>query len=262
MDRLSGKAAIVTGAGSSGPDLGTGAAISVLLAREGARVCLVDRDADRARQTLELIEKEGGEASVVVADVSIVADCARAVATAAERFDGLDVLVNNVGVTGGSLQPLDEDAYERVLAVNLKSAVAMSGEAAPRMRDGGAIVNVSSIAALASGGLASAYALSKAALIQLSRDLAVTLGRRGIRANTIAPGHLATPLGKASQPTLSERRRRIAPLGIDGDAWDVAWAAVFLVSDEARFVTGVCLPVDGGATATLPLHAVTLLEES
>jgi NAD(P)-dependent dehydrogenase (short-subunit alcohol dehydrogenase family) len=262
--RLPGKVAIVTGAGSQGDGVGTGKAIAVVMAGEGAKVCLVDREPARAEETLALILAAGGEAFVCAGDVTRSADCERIVVQTIQRYGGVDILVNNVGIAAanGRLETLDEAAWDSVIAVNLKSAVLMSKFAVPRMaeRGGGAIVNISSIAGLRAHGGGFAYGPSKAAMNELSCELAVVYGREGIRANTVAPGHIVTPL---SQGLLGEEaramRRKVGPLGIEGDAWDVAAATLFLASDEARFITGVLIPVDGGVVATGPLAAHALI---
>jgi NAD(P)-dependent dehydrogenase (short-subunit alcohol dehydrogenase family) len=259
--RLAAKVALVTGAGSSPDGVGIGHAISLLLARAGAAVVVVDRDRERGARTVAQIESEGAVAESVVADVTISADCARAVAQAAARTGQIDLLVNNVGTTSaGSAGDVDEHEWDRVMAVNVKSAALMTNAAAPWLeRAHGAVVNIASIGGLvASGG--GAYGASKAALIMLTRDLAVAYGRRGIRVNAIAPGHLQTPFVGELTARRREERRLIAPLGIEGDAFDVARAAVFLGGDEARFITGVCLPVDGGVSITSPLRAHQYLE--
>lgn len=267
--RFAGKVAIVTGAGSQGDGhgVGTGKAIALALAREGAQVCLVDRVAERAAETLARIEGGGGQGFVTVADVTSSADCMRVVEETSQRFGGLDILVNNVGIAGAprALEDFDEDAWSAVLAVNLKSAVLMSRAAVPRMiaRGGGAIVNISSIAGLQAYGGSFAYGPSKAAMNQLTAELAVAHGRQGIRANTVAPGHISTPLTAGLlPPAMAKIRRDVAPLGIEGDAWDVAAATLFLASDDARFITGVLLPVDGGVTHIGPLAAHALINAS
>jgi NAD(P)-dependent dehydrogenase (short-subunit alcohol dehydrogenase family) len=266
-DRLTNKVAIVTGAGSQGSDesgVGTGKAIAISLAAEGAAVCLVDREPERAQDTLRRIESAGGRAFICAADVTQWADCQRVVVETLDRFGSLDVLVNNVGVAGapGGFETFDEADWSRVIDVNLKSAVLMCRAAIPNMllRGSGAIVNISSLAAQRAHGSGFAYGPSKAAMNQLSAELAVTYGRKGIRANTVSPGHIVTPL---SQGLLSESmqaaRRKVGPLGLEGDAWDVAAATIFLVSDEARFITGAVIPVDGGVSMIGPLAAHGLI---
>ena len=261
--RLAGKVAIVTGAGSQGEGVGTGKAMAYVFAREGARVCLVDLERDRAEVTRSMIAEAGGEAFVCAADVTDGSTCAQVVAQTVARYGRLDVLVNNVGfgAGGGRLETLPDELWDRVMAVNLKSAALMSKHAAPHLVAArGAFVHIASSAGLRAHGGA-AYGPSKAALIALSRELAVMYGRDGVRSNTIAPGHLFTPLVEQFIDEAGRRRRRlIAPLGIEGDAWDVAAAALFLASDEARFITGVCLSVDGGVNEVAALAALERLE--
>lgn len=262
--RLAGKVAIVTGAGSQGSGVGTGKAIACLFAREGASVCLVDQSRERAAGTLAMIVDAGGNAFVCEADVTNGDACADVVAATVERYGELHLLVNNVGVAGagGRLENLDEAAWDRIIDVNLKSAFLMSRSAAPHLVAGGAgaVINVSSTAGIRSHG-AAAYGSSKAGMIALTRELAVMYGRDGVRANVIAPGHIFTPMVESMlDEEAKERRRKIAPLAIEGDAWDVAAAALFLASDEARFITGVCLPVDGGVTEIAALCAFEQME--
>lgn len=262
--RLSGRVAIVSGAGSQGEGFGIGRAIAYLFAREGARVCLVDLDARRAEETQRLIAADGGESFVCAADVTRGEECERVVASTLERYGTLAVLVNNVGMASGTtrLEQLDERAWQSMFDVNLKSALLMSKAALrPFMAaGGGSIVNISSIAGVRAHGTLG-YGPSKAAMIALTRELAVVHGRDGIRANAIAPGHLHTPFASSLlPPEARERRRRIAPLGIEGDAWDVATAALFFASAESRFITGACLAVDGGVTEIGPMKAAEFLQ--
>jgi NAD(P)-dependent dehydrogenase (short-subunit alcohol dehydrogenase family) len=265
LGRLRGKTAIVTGAGARGEEFGTGRAMAVLFAGEGAKVCVVDRDRSVAEVTLQLIEEAGGEGLATTGDVTIEADCARFASECAERFGGPDILVNNVGITGSmsNLEELEVADWDHVLDTNLKSALLMAKAAVPKMRAGGsgAIVNIVSIAGMIGYG-ALAYGASKAGLVQLTRDLAVAHGRAGIRVNAIAPGHIYTPMVSSILPDdLRAARRKAGPLGVEGDAWDIAHAALFLVSDEARFVTGQCLAVDGGVTITGSTTAAGLIAE-
>jgi NAD(P)-dependent dehydrogenase (short-subunit alcohol dehydrogenase family) len=252
--RLAGKVAIVTGAGSRAEGIGNGRAAAVLFAREGARVLAVDRDAALAEVTCALIREEGGEAAAFTADVTRRADCEAMVGDAVGRWGRLDILDNNVGVEGrGTLLETDEATWERVMRVNVTGMMLASRAAIPAMAKGGggAIVNISSISALRPRGL-TPYSVSKGAVIALTRAMAVDHARDGIRVNCIAPGPVYTPMVYASgmSPELRERRRRASPLGIEGTGWDVGHAALFLVSDEARYITGVVLPVDGGVTLT------------
>jgi NAD(P)-dependent dehydrogenase (short-subunit alcohol dehydrogenase family) len=261
--RLSGKTAIVTGAGSQGAGVGTGKAIAITFALEGAKVCLVDRERERVEETRREIEAGGGEAFIAVADVTNSPECAFTVAATLQRYDRLDVLVNNVGigVGGGRVEQLDEAVWNNVLSVNLTSAVLMSKHALPSLISArGNIVSIASVAALRAHGGGVAYSASKAGLIAATRDIAVMYGREGVRANVVAPGHIFTPLVEGMlDHDAREVRRKVAPLGIEGDAWDIAAAALFLASDEARFITATCLPVDGGVAQIAALTAHGLI---
>ena len=253
--RLEGKVAIVTGAGSSGPGVGTGKAISILFAREGARVLLVDQITDRAAETLTAILDEGGEAAVFEGDVTKAKHCRAMVEAAEERYGGLHILVNNVGILRGldTVVGVKEEDWEQVLGVNLRSMMLTGKYAVPRMiaGGGGSIINLSSIGGLRSAPVA--YSASKGGVIALTVSMAVQHGRDNIRVNCIAPGVIYTPM-VAGDMTEDDRAlaRRAVPLGTEGTAWDVAWASVFLASDEARWITGVVLPVDAGALVTSP----------
>ena len=251
--RLEGKVAIVTGAGSSGPGVGNGKAASVLFAREGAKVLLVDININHAQETLELITAEGGEASVFQADVTNADHCRSMVESAVERYGRLDILDNNVGVIlRAKFADIDPEDWDRVMAINLKSMMLASQSAIPRMIDsgGGSIINMTSVAGIRAWSDA-AYAASKAGIIGLTQTVAAEYGRYGIRANAIAPGAVYTPMvAWQLSEEAREIRRESTLLGTEGTAWDVAWAAVYLASDEARWVTGVLLPVDGGVTIT------------
>ncbi len=252
--RLEGKVAIVTGAGSRAPGIGNGRATAVLFAREGARVLLVDQSRAAAEETLAMIRAEGGEAAVFVADVTRAEDCRAMVEEAVRRWGKLDVLDNNVGIgMGGSVVEVSEEDWDRVMAVNVKSMMLASKYAVPAMAAGGsgAIINISSISALRPRGL-TPYSASKGAVIALTRAMAIDHAPQGIRVNYIAPGPVYTPMVYAGgmSEELRERRRRASPLGIEGTGWDVGYAALFLASDEARYITGQVLVVDGGVTLT------------
>jgi NAD(P)-dependent dehydrogenase (short-subunit alcohol dehydrogenase family) len=264
LGRLKGKNAIVTGAGTEGAGVGIGRAIAIVLGCEGARVCVADRDQGRAQATLDRITSHGGEGFHGVGDVTDEQDCARLVGAMVEAYGRLDILVNNVGVSASyRLATIDAKAWSELFDVNLKSAMLMSKYAVPAMKagGGGSIINISSIAGIRAHG-AIAYGPSKAAMAALAREIAVAEGRSGIRANTVAPGHLMTPHVMNAMPEKTrELRRTVAPLGLEGDAWDVALAVLFLASDESRFITGTLLPVDGGVTEVAPLAAHALIEQ-
>ncbi len=252
--RLDGKVAIVTGAGSRGPGLGNGKACAILFAREGARVLCVDQVADRAEETVKLIHGDGGEARAFAADVTRTADCRAMVAAATETWGGLDVLHNNVGIESRKdLLETGEDEWDRVMTVDLKSMLLATQAAVPALvkRGGGSIICVSSVAALRGHGR-TAYAAAKAGVIGFVRSVAVQLGPQGIRVNAIAPGQVWTPMVESLGPQARERRRRASPLGTEGTAWDIGWGAVYLASDEARWVTGHTLVIDAGLTLTTP----------
>ena len=252
MTRLTGKVAIVTGAGSRGPGLGNGKATAILFAREGASVLCVDAQAARAEETVSAIAQGGGRASAFAADVARAGDCRAMVAAALERYGGLDILHNNVGVESRhELLETSEEEWDRVMAVDLKSMLLATQAACVPMieRGRGAVTCVSSVAALRGLGR-TAYAAAKAGVLGFVVSAAAQLGPKGIRINAIAPGQVWTPMVEALGPAEREHRRRANPLGVEGTAWDVAWAAVYLASDEARWVTGQTLVVDGGLTVT------------
>ena len=250
--RLKDKVAIVTGAGSRGPGMGNGKAAAILFAREGARVLCVDADIARAEETAGAIRNEAGAAAAFAADVTRADDCKAMVAEALGRWGGLDVLHNNVGVESRlDLMETTEQEWDRVMAIDLKSMLLATQAAVPALeaRGGGAITCVSSIAALVGHGR-TAYAAAKAGVIGFVTSVAVQLGPKGIRVNCIAPGQVWTPMVQALGAEARERRRRAAPLATEGTGWDVGWGAVYLASDEARWVTGHVLVIDGGLTLT------------
>ena len=267
--RLQGKVAIVTGAGAtgSGDFVGIGQATSILFARQGSRVLLADREQQNAEITLATIKEEGGEAAVFVGDVTSNADCQAMARDAVDRYGRLDVLVNNVGISGpGLVTDVDEDFWDTVIEVNLKSVMLTSKHSIPLMIEtgGGSIINLSSIVGLRAGGgrPSHPYAASKGGIIGLSNSMAVHYGRDNVRVNCIAPGHVHSPMvERHSSKEMLELRRKAGPLGIEGTAWDVAWAAVFLASDEARWISGVTLPVDAGLLAATPLAMYPYLRE-
>jgi NAD(P)-dependent dehydrogenase (short-subunit alcohol dehydrogenase family) len=259
-NRVRGKAVIVTGAGSIGPGIGNGKAASILYAREGGRVLVVDRDLSAAEETRRMIAEEGGEALALACDVTCSAACRRMAETCVDAFGSIDVLHNNVGITipGGAVELAEED-WDRIMRVNVKSVFLASKWVLPHMeRQGrGAIINIASINAIRSlPVVAIAYAASKAAVIAMTREIAAQYGPKGIRANAVLPGLMDTPMVKAQLTgayggdveEMLKRREELCPTGKQGDAWDTAHAALFLASDEAKYITGVTLLVDGGIT--------------
>ena len=259
--RMEGKVAIVTGAGSSGPGIGNGKAAAVLFAREGAKVLLVDQVLARAEETLELILQEGGEASALEANVISAEDCRRMVEAAVERYGRLDVLDNNVGISRrGTVVEVQEEDWDFVMAVNVKSIVLSSKYAIPKMMEtgGGSIINISSIAGLRAHS-STPYTASKAAVIGLTMSMAADHGPDGIRVNCIAPGLVFSPMvAPRMDDDLREIRKSAAPLRTEGDSWDVGYAALYLASDESRWVNGITLPVDAGLTSVSPVTYQTL----
>lgn len=262
--RLDGKVAIVVGAGQrAGATIGNGRATALLFAREGARVLAVDRDLASAEETCALIAAEGGEAVAHEADITDEAACAGLASACMDQWQQIDVLHNNVGIGTGDNSPLrlTEEAWDLIYDVNAKGMWLTCKHVIPHMRarSSGSIVNVSSVAAVCSA-IPLAYKTSKAAVNALTQALAVGNARHGIRVNAIMPGLLDTPMAiegiadetGIDQEELRTARHRMVPLRSRmGDAWDVAYAAVYLASDEADFVTGAILPVDGGQSARI-----------
>jgi len=255
--RLNGRVALVTGGGSQTDGIGNGRAASVLLARRGAKVLVIDRSMAAAQDTVALIEREGGEALAFEADVSRETDCAAAVAQAVSAWGRVDLLVNNVGIGGpaGSALEVDLAAWEPAMAVNVTSMVMMARHAIPEMiRQGqGAIVNLASVAGLLgsqSSGLL--YQTSKGAIVNMTRSMASQHAAQRIRVNCVAPGMVYTPMvyAQGMSSEMRESRRMRSLLQVEGSGWDVGEAVVFLLSDAARWITGVVLPVDAGTTAT------------
>ena len=260
--RLAGKTAMVTGGGSSGAMAGTGAAMAILFAVKGANVVIIDRDDERARHTQREIESRGGKSIVVVADITSPAECRRSVSETVAAYGRADVLVNNAAIAPGE-QENSLDLWDRIVNLNLRAAKLMMDAVIPLMRSQGAgsIVNISSVAALRAGG-GQAYSAAKAGLVGLGKVVAFEEGRHGIRVNNVAPGHVAIPMGLGFQGWSDDldagratrlRRAHATMLGTEGTGWDVASAALFLASDESRYVTAVTLPVDGGTTEVFPI---------
>jgi len=255
MNRLEGKVAIITGAASRDAGVGNGKAMAVLMAREGAHVLLVNRSADRAAALQAEIEAEGGSAAGFAGDVSRAEDAEAMVQAAVDRWGRLDVLVNNVGIGApGRVEDVDEDQWHQLLNANMTTAMLCSRAAVPAMRadGGGSIINISSIAGalgLMSDVGAAAYAATKAGLHGLTLSIAADYAAEQIRCNCIIIGSVNTPMVSYLGEEARERRRQMVPMRTEGTGWDVGWAAVYLASDEARWVTGVLLPVDGGLVA-------------
>ena len=262
VDRLKGKTAIVFGAGSSGPGWGNGKAAAVAYAREGAQVGCVDLVQDAAEETAAIIAGEGGSAIAIAADVTDLASIQNAVDKTIAAFGRIDVLHNNVGVThmGGPVE-LSEEQFKAALDLNIGPVYRACKAVIPHMlrQGGGAIINISSLAAIRWTGYPYfAYYATKAAVNQATVALAMQYARNGIRANCIMPGLMDTPLiykqissQYASVDEMVAARNASVPLGRMGTAWDIANAAIFLASDEAQFITGVCLPVDGGQSCAV-----------
>ena len=258
--RLAGKTCVVVGAGQTpGETIGNGRAMAMLFAREGAEVLCADRDLARATETAEMILAEGGQAGAVAADIAKADDCEALIAEARARLGRIDILVNNVGIGGGGDGPahrIGEAAFDRILNVNLKGMWLTIKAAIPQMREqgGGSIVNISSLAAVA-GGNQLGYELSKAGVNRLTTAVAQSNARHNIRCNALMMGFMDTPMAVAGIATASGRstdevraqRDAQVPLGGKmGTAWDTAYAALFLASDEAKFITGQIVAVDGG----------------
>ena len=258
-DRLQGKVAIVVGGGQTpGETIGNGRATAIRFAQEGAKVLVVDRRLESAADTVAMITAEGGTAIAHAADITDPEACATLAPAALEAFGALHVLHNNVGIGGGDAPAtrVEEDVWDQIFDVNLKAMWRTCKAVIPALREhgGGSIVNISSIASICSTNTA-AYQISKAGVNTLTQHLAMGGARHGIRANAILPGLMDTPMAiegisaarGVSREQLRAERNRSVPFGQHmGSAWDVANAALFLASDEARFVTGVLLPVDGG----------------
>ncbi len=258
-ERLKGKVALVTGAGSIGPGWGNGKATAVLFAREGARVFAVDINRTAAEETRSIVEKEGGICTVMKADVSNADDVRTMVERCIETFGRIDILHNNVGivVVGGPVET-DEATWDRVMAVNLKSMFLTCKYTIPHMErsGGGVIINISSVAAVRYTGIPYiTYYASKAGVLGLTQGIALQYASKNIRCNAILPGLMDTPLireplkefyAKGDIEAMIEIRNRLCPTGKMGDAWDVAYAALFLASDEANYITGAQIVVDGG----------------
>jgi NAD(P)-dependent dehydrogenase (short-subunit alcohol dehydrogenase family) len=264
--RLEGKTAVVIGAGQGpGEGMGNGRATALRFAQEGAKVMAVDRDFGSAEQTVAMVKQKGGDCVAFEADVTKEATLAAAVAAARKRWGRIDILHYNVGVSiaGGDAPLLEftEEAFDRISAINLRGAIMACKHVIPIMRQqrAGAITMISSLAALEKYPYV-AYKATKAAMIAFTKQVAIQNAEYGIRANVILPGLMDTPMavdtrarvsGKSRAEVAAERDARVPLRRKMGTAWDVANAALFLASDEANFITGVALLVDGGAALNI-----------
>lgn len=269
---MKGKVAIVTGAGSVGPTdskiWGNGKTTAVVMARQGASVFLVDMNQDAVEATKAIIESEGGVCATHIGNMMIAADVREMVQACMNRFKRIDVLVNNVGGSApGDPVSMTEEVWDHQIDYNLKTVFLGCKYVLPVMAEQGkgAIVNIASVAGMRNDGGSGrshvGYSASKAGVIQLSKSVAGTYAKKGIRVNTVVPGLMHTPLvqyrlartvGGNDAQKLIDARNASVPMGHMGDSWDVAHAVLFLASDEARFVTATEIVVDGGSTATMP----------
>ncbi len=259
--RLKGKAAIVMGAGQTpGATMGNGRATAILFAREGAKISAVDRNLESAAETVALIEKEGGEACALEADVTDEASVQDVIAASLKQWGRVDILHYNVGASialgDAPATEITPESFDAVVAANLRGMVMACKHVLPIMRKqmSGVIINISSIAAWSNYPNVG-YKTTKAGVIALTEQIAIQNAKYGIRANAILPGFMDTPMavdtrvrltGRSRDEIVAERNARVPLRGKMGTAWDVAHAALFLASEEASFITGVALPVDGG----------------
>jgi len=261
---LKDKVAIVTGAGSILAGVGNGKATAIVFAREGAKVMAVDYNLEAAEETRRLIEEEGGECITFKVDVSKASDCERMVEACLEKFGRIDILHNNVGMGGyGGPVETSEEIWDKTLTINLKSMFLTCKYVLPHMekQGSGVIINISSLNAIrAQPAPAVAYACSKAGVIALTREVALQYAAKGIRCNAILPGLMKTPMvefynpdayGDGDVELMWRRRDAMCPTGKQGESWDVAYAALFLASDESKYITGTTLLVDGGIAGTI-----------
>jgi NAD(P)-dependent dehydrogenase (short-subunit alcohol dehydrogenase family) len=256
------KVALVSGAGSITEGVGNGRAAAILLARAGYAVGVTDISKDAAELTSQMIAAEGNTAIAIESDATSRTDAESAVDQVVREYGRLDALVNNVGIIGamGNAVTVDPDDFEQVLRVNVLSGLLMSKYAIPHMiaNGGGVIVNIASGAGILAGHPSIGYPTSKAAVVMMTKAMAFHHGPDGVRVNCVAPGFVYTPRvtlraqSAEAAAEAREQRRLAAPIQIEGTAWDVGEAVKYLVSEEARFVTGVVLPVDGGYTIGRP----------
>ena len=264
VDRLKGKIAIVVGAGQQqGDTVGNGRAMSIVFAREGAKIMLVDKNLDSAKETKLMINKEGGECFVFKADITKEDNCQRLANKCVEIYGKIDILVNNVGTATGDRKVVDlsEEVWDKIFDVNLKGMFFVCKYILPLMekQESGSIINISSVAAVSAVRYV-AYKISKSGVNSLTHQLAMKYAKNGIRVNAIMPGLMNTPMaiegisratGRPKEDLIKMRNSRVPLKGGMGDAWDTANAALFLASDEAKFITSVILPVDGGQSSKI-----------
>lgn len=254
--RLKGKLAVITAAAS-----GMGKAAALLFAREGATVCVVDYSEKNAQATVEQIKSAGGQAHAVIADLMSETECRRIVHDSAKRMGGIDILWAHAGEPGpGGFEGLDMNAYQHAMDLNVRSAIVSVGEALPymRQRKGGSILFTASISGLVGSQFSPIYSLAKFGIVGLAKSLALSMGPEGIRVNVVCPGLVDTPmlpgfLSRGGDAVLAEQNKTkfvaSIPLGRVAQPEEVAKAALWLVSDDASYVTGVALPIDGGFTS-------------
>jgi NAD(P)-dependent dehydrogenase (short-subunit alcohol dehydrogenase family) len=268
--RLDGRVAVITGAGIKGDVHGTGSATACLFAVQGARVVIINRSAGPAQRTLEVIERNSGEAMVLTADVGKADECADAIQAVLSAYGQLDVLVNNAAITEvddatNISGTVEDDRWQQVVDINMKGPLFLARSSAEALRrsSSASIINVSSLAAWQGVSQPdSAYSGTKGAIISLTRAMANSYGPDGIRVNCIVPGNLHTSAGKSTMTDeeyakVRDIRRRVNMLRVEGTGWDFAWLALFLASEESRFVTAAVLPVDGGVSSIAPFSTVS-----
>lgn len=254
---LKGKTAVVSGGGALDDGIGNGRAAAILMARVGANVVVVDRKLELAENTVKMIQAEGHEATALACDVTDEADCKAMVEAVMETYGRFDALDNNVGIgSRGSVVEEEPEMWRKVMQINVESMFLLSKYAIPAMiksGNGGAIVNISSISALRPRGLTT-YTVSKGAVIALTQAMAVDHGPDGIRVNCIAPGPVYTPMvySRGMSDGARDARKKASVLNIEGEGWDIGQGVRFLLSDQARFITGQTLVIDGGATLKGP----------
>ena len=267
--RLSGRTAIVTGAGSAGSLGGTGADIAILLAAKGASVVILDVNEKRAQHTLAAVERVDGRAEVMIADITDASACHAAATLTAQLFGGVDILVNNAAIAPAEQENL-QSTWDEIMAINLHGAKWMSDAVLPHMaeRGRGSIVHITSVAGFRAGG-GIGYSASKGALIAMAKAQAFEYGPKGIRVNTVAPGHVAIPMGLGFQgwdgsgtERMRRRRAKASMLGTEGTGWNVAYAVLFLAGDEAAYITGHTIPVDGGTSEVFPIVMASAIENT